>query len=673
MHANNEITDSIHRETSDERPISTEVLIVGFGFSVIPLIRELERDRINYIIVSSGESIWDRLEKHGRLDFDLVSSQHTSLYSFELVNRDAEDRYPTAKEFSSFIKRYLAQYRSKVLTDWITLIENHSSHSIVHTKSGKMFEATHVIVATAFRRKMNQLLNEFDFASAKNKTIVFTGMGDSVNLMISKLVPFNNRIVLVTNGFIAADKIMFHDDVAYTIDQLEYQNIRYLSYLLYRKTITFGFDFLWILHKLFNSIEIENMYFKHPIALRWENAPIPSVYFPQSPVQNGLIFVKYWPIDAYQKLFDNDKLKDSIRNGYLLNDIAFFLEQGLVELWPKKDTVIDREKQTIRWNDNVIGYDHIVEGDHEVPNLPDITVRDGGLSNKYRYVYRNNFMGAIHKELNNIYFIGFTRPMTGGSNNIIEMQCLFVHKMITDAAFHGQIYKNIEQRIRRYNRYYYGRRYPNERTDHLVYYGFYTDDVARLMKINSRLRDCRSIKDLIIHFIFPNNAFKYRQSGPYKVDGVKEMMQKIYDNQKGFSALRNYLLSYALLQLTAYLAVILAYYRQELSGIAAFFLFLFVLLNPMTPFVAAHGFPRNSYLNAILLAALGLNALYPYPVVPIASIALICALTYLFRTLGWTRSWFNDLKNKKSPKYKEFFERYCNACRQVFSEAHARS
>jgi hypothetical protein len=207
----------------------------------------------------------------------------------------------------------------------------------------------------------------------------------------------------------------------------------------------------------------------------------------------------------------------------------------------------------------------------------------------------------------------------------------------------------------------------------LVYYGFYTDDVAKLMKINPRLSDCRSIRDLVIHFIFPNAAFKYRQSGPYKVDGVKEMVRRIYQDHKGFSVIMNYLLSYALLQLTSYVALILAYARQELSGIALAFLLIVVLLNPVTPFVAANGFGRNSYLNALMVAALGLTAYYGNPLIPVASLAAVVALTYVFRRLGWTRAPFNDLKNKKSPKYKEFFKRYCKAFKEVFAEAESAS
>ena len=91
-------------ERSNYNVTSTEVLIIGLGLSAIPLIRELEKDSIEYVIVSQGQSIWERLEQHSRLDFDLVSSLHTSLYSFELVKRSPADRYPTSKEFSAFIR-----------------------------------------------------------------------------------------------------------------------------------------------------------------------------------------------------------------------------------------------------------------------------------------------------------------------------------------------------------------------------------------------------------------------------------------------------------------------------------------------------------------------------------------------------------------------------------------
>jgi hypothetical protein len=663
-------TREIHRESSDEDIVSTEVLVIGFGFSAIPLLRELERSGIDYVVVSDGEgSIWDRLERHGRLDFDMVSSMHTSLYSFELVNRDPKDRYLPSKEYLAFIRKYLSQYSSKVVKDWVTGVENRASHSIVRTRGGKVFATRHLVISTAFRRRMNRLLNEFDYASARNKTIAITAMGDSVNLMVSKLIPYDNRIILVTNGFFLLDKLSFYDGISYTLDQLEYHNIRHIANLPYQKTITTGVAFVVICQKLFKLGSIDHIYSKHPLAIRnfAQKFKLENL-LPKSPVPNGIIAIKYWPIDSFQKLFDDEALKQSIGDGYLLNDIAFFLEQGLVELWPKRETVIDREAKTIRWKDNVVECDEIVDADHEVPNLPEIVVeRADAPKRMYEYVYRNTFMGVVPKELSNVYFLGYTRPTTGGLNNITEMQCLLAHKMITDAGFHHEIYADIEERIRKYNRYYY---LSDERgpTDHLVHYGFYTDDIARLIGISPRLSDCRSVRDVAMHFIFPNCAFKYRQSGPYKVEGVKEMVQEIYRNHKGFSVIIHYLLTYALLQLTAYVAVIAAYLREDLPGLAVPFLLLIVWLNPVTAFVAANGFGRNSYLNVILATALALTAYYQTPWIPVGSLSVVFALTYVFHRLGWSRAPFNDLKNKQNPKYREFFKRYCAAFKEAFSE-----
>jgi hypothetical protein len=666
MHTENQPTGFIRREKSKAKITSTEVLIIGFGFSVIPLIRELEREGIDYVVVSSGDSIWDKLEKHARLDFDMVSSMHTSLYSFELVKRDRKDRYLPAKEYQAFIKKYLAEYNSKVISDWVTSVDNHASHSIVRTQGGRVFAAKHLVCATTFKRRMNQLLNEFDYASAKNKTIAITAVGDSVNLMISKLVPYNNRIVLATNGAFMLDKLSFYNGESYTLDQLEYHNVRHLSSWLYRKTFLTGTEFVYLCQKLFGFLPIEHVYFRHPLIRR----PVAGRYLiSPSPIPNGSIVIKYWPIDAFQKLFDNASLKQSIKNGYLLNDLAYFLEQGLVELWPKSETVIDREEQTIRWKDNMVKYDFIIDADYEIPNLPEIVIHhEEGTTGKYDYVCRNCLLGIVPKELRNVYFIGYIRPTTGGLNSITEMQCLFTHKMTTDSGFREEIYQNITQQIRKYDRYYRLSKAVSP-TDHLVSYGFYTDDVATAMKINSRAWDCRSLRDLVMHFVFPNTPFKYRQNGPYKVEGVKEMVQQIYEDHKGFSIVLNSLLTYALLQSTAYVGLIVTWYQQPfyLPTLALPLLLLIVWCNPVSSFIAANGYGCNSYVNVVLIAVLGLTALYPSPWIPLASLVIASALTYFFRQLGWSRLPFNDLKNKKNPKYREFFKRYCGAFREVFS------
>jgi len=100
-------------------------------------------------------------------------------------------------------------------------------------------------------------------------------------------------------------------------------------------------------------------------------------------------------------------------------------------------------------------------------------------------------------------------------------------------------------------------------------------------------------------------------------------------------------------------------------------LLVVVWLNPLSPFIAVNGFGRNSYLNWLMLAALGLTAYYRNWLIPIASLVAVSALTYAFHRLGWSRAPFNDLRNKKSAKTREFFKRYCAAFKEVFSEIYS--
>ena len=94
----------------------TDVLLVGFGFSAIPLLRELDLSGVNYTIMSEQDgSIWASLSRSGGLDFDLVSSYYTSFYTFDLVEDFSEDRYPTAQEFYDMHRRYYRKYQDRIV------------------------------------------------------------------------------------------------------------------------------------------------------------------------------------------------------------------------------------------------------------------------------------------------------------------------------------------------------------------------------------------------------------------------------------------------------------------------------------------------------------------------------------------------------------------------------
>ncbi|MCE9613948.1 MAG: thioredoxin reductase [Lentisphaerae bacterium] len=500
-----------------------DVVIVGFGFSAVPLLRELEATRTAFTIISAEESsIWDGLSKHDRLGFDLVSSYLTSFYSFDLAEDFEQDHYPTARQFYAMHKKWRAVYADKIVRDAVIRVDNYRTHSVVHTQSGQTYEARHVVFATGFSRGIFKDLTTLDF-NAPNQTFVFDTMGDSANLLISHLIPRNVKIIIRTNGFHARDKVVPIQGTTYTLDQLEFHNYRYVSHDHYASVIhgvPLGSG---------NPILLGDQF---PASVRDESHN-PSKARPAS----GTVAIKYWPIDEYCRNFGNN-LESAISNGYALNDLTMWLHTGRAIVVPKQ-TPIDFERKTITYGGIERPFDRYVSGDAETPRLPPIMI-DGQAP--FAYQHRDTFMGVIPSTLHNCYTIGYTRPYTGGLANIIEMQGLLVHKLVTQPAFHSRIHRNLDERIAAYNEHYFGNRKPR-RYDHLVYYGFFTDDVARLIGIDHKLSDCKSLQDLMFYYAFPNNAFKYRLKGEYAVAGVDRLIEKVNRQFSHFIISFAYLLS----------------------------------------------------------------------------------------------------------------------------------
>ena len=645
-------------------PEKTEILIVGYGLSIIPLLRELKNDGIDYTIISDGQSIWDKLEEEGRLDFDLVSSRHTSMYSFDLVNQSVKDDYPTSREFLDFQRKYLDEYQSAVIKDYVVAVKNFKDHSLVSTRSGKTYEARHVIFATAFKRLMNKQLNEFDYDQTEGKTIAFNVFGDSANLMVSKLIPRNCKIHLITNGFVCLDKLCYYDDISYTLEQLEFHNIRFLSRFVFENLLT-GLGALKagvLPRKLGLWLFGNNLTIRYPLSDRLPMFMADFERKVKSAFPNGFITVKYWPVDAYEKAFGDEHLEQHIKDGRKLNDIALFIDKGMVNLWAKKETVINREAKTFESNGETVAYDMLIEGDYERPNLPPITyINELGDEVTYEYNYRNTLMGVIPEELNNIYQIGYTRPTTGGLANIIEMQCLFTHKLLADQTFHTNIHSNLIERIDNYNREYYTTE-DIRRTDHLVFAGFYTEDVARLMGIHPKLSDSRSLKDVFQYFIAPNVTYKYRRSGRYKVEGVEEMFQQVWKDHKQFKLIKQYIFNYFLIQINFTLLFALLpipwYVKAPLIVIQ--------LLNPFVGHFQSRSIPLHGYQNLILLGGIIGAIAFPSFIAPLSALALTIVVTRLGRKMGWTRFMFNDLKYKK--KYDDFLARYLKTYQNIIAK-----
>lgn len=512
----------------------TDVCIIGGGFSAVPLARELERTGVDFRIVSeAGDTVWDRLSASGRLDFDLVSSTLSSFYSFDLAATFREDSYPTATQFHAMQQRWRRELGDRTLRDRVVRVENFEDHSVVCTRSGETFEARHVVFCTGFKRAVMADLASVDY-SATNRTFLFDTMGDSANLIISKLVPNNNRIIVRTNGFFPIDKVYMRQRgmlpaALMALDQLEFHNFRYVSHERYASIVYGG-----------PHADGRNpilLYDHFPGAVRDESHVTSRSHPP-----NGKVVVKYWPIDQYRLRFGGN-LEAAIAQGYLLNDIAMWLHAGRVIVVPK-DAPVDFDRRTITCAGVERSFDHHVTGGPEEPRLPPVLI--GGVT-PWRYCYRDNFLGVVPRGLNNVYLIGYTRPMTGGLSNIIEMQGLLVHKLITRPDFRRRIVGGLDDRIAAYDAHYYGTAEPREHYDHLVHYGFYTDDIARLIGIDHRPDQCRTLRELVFYYAFPNDAFKYRLRGEYAVDGVGDLIRRVDEHYLGFIMVFAYLLDSSLL------------------------------------------------------------------------------------------------------------------------------
>ena len=659
----------------------TDVLLVGFGFSAIPLLRELDLSGVRYTIISEQDgSIWASLTRSGGLDFDLVSSYYTSFYTFDLVEDFSEDRYPTAREFYDMHLRYYRQYQDRIVVDRVTLIENTRDHSLVHTRSGERFKAKHVVVSTAFRRRIVDALTTFD-CSIRDKTVVFDTIGDSANLLISKLVTGDNRIICLQNGFLALDKLFHMGGTTYSLDQLEAHQMARSFPRLYGAVINFNFVPMFtvlptfkpvaaymalvrgIQHVLGRLFTPENFHVPFADTRRAIAADRP----PGAHVPNGIIAIKYWPIDTYARQFAAE-LPERIQQGFLLNDILFFVSEGLVELWRKDGTTVDEASQTIECNGRSVRYDYLIKGDAEVPNLPRITHERDGRMVDYEYVYRENYLGVIPSALTNVYFLGYTRPLTGGLSNMTEMQSLLIHRLLTDEPFRAGMADRLQEKITAYNRKYYTTSTPGPR-DHLTYYGFYTDEVARELGIELSLTSCRSVRDVAKYLSYPNNADKFRQTGRYKIDRCAEFVDHVFTRHNGFGLVWQLVLTYLGYQLLTIAVAASLFLHGWISGYALAAAVVCQLLFgywAMIPVSNSCPFFGAKLVSFVLYIPMLFNPVSTVLIFPIDFL-----LTYVLRQLPGARYPFSDLKNKK--RYRGFYERYKEVYNRVRRPAAAQS
>ena len=566
--------------------VTTRTLIIGFGFSVIPLLRELEARGQEYTLLSNGEPIWQQLAASDRLDFDLVSSFHASFYAQDQVEADVVDNYyPTAREFYEYHERLFAKYRHRVVDERVVSVDNHGEYSRVMTRSGTVYRAESVVFATGLGRPQNQTIKELDLGDIEGQTLVFNTIGDTTNMMLAKAVPQGNEVVLLNNGFVNLDKYVVFETPGpksqwylpifgvrtgkrYCLDlaQLEFHTVGRLWPKFYKDLFAIPMGPPDPESLVARTLLPHVFHVRFPQTYRRDvvraNHETPAAH------ANGMSGIKYWPIDMYEQRFGDD-LEDRVRSGVLLNDIVFWHTEGLVQTWSKDRTTIDHDSKTICCDGKTLAFDHFIDGGPERPRLPPIfAVDEDGDRHRYTYAHRSTYLGVVPEDLRNVFFLGYTRPFTGGLANITEMQSLMVHKLISHPRCAQALYGDLRERITAYNAKYYPPGQRRTPTDHLVNYGLYTADVAEFVGIGRTLSEAlswnpwKTFLNLRFELLHPNNALKFRMKGEYAVPGAETLARKVAAHNEHWSILMFLLLSCLWDKLLGYLCLAMLMVRH---------------------------------------------------------------------------------------------------------------
>lgn len=660
--------------------------------SAIPIIRELEISGQSYKIISKNKNIWRQMKSSGKLNFDLVSTKFSTYFSWDLADCK-EDDFPTAKEFFNYHKKYYEKYKDKITKDHVLKIANYKTHSIVETQKGKTYKAKNLIIASGLKRKISESIINFN-RKVQNKTIVINSSGDTANMLIADLICNNNKIYILTNGGpICLNKSFSSPFVKifgrkyggnYTLDQFEFHNLAFLSKGIYKdligacafppffsskypvkafkrlfadKNLSFFSKFYGaaeaVIHNIYKTLSLffaQNLlHSKFSISRDMKVAQETTM-----PFISGHIFLKHWPIDVYHANFAG-KLIDSIKRGHKLNDLPFFINEGLVTILKKQNFKIDKNQKQLIGKVGKIKYDHLIEGELERPNLDDIKIIKED-QNEYSYVYRDSYLGILPDGLHNTYIIGTSRPNTGGIGNITEMQSLFIHKMISNEKFRDQILENIEDKKAKYSKKYFPGNKPLP-LDHLVYYGFYNEEIARDIGISFNYR-WKDLFTSILYsfykfksfsfFLLPNNCFMYRLSGDYKIPFASRII-KNFMSIYNFTDLSNFILTYFLYRFI-YLCITMQCFLSGLISWQA--TGVLILLQLLLPRLFLLFFEKAYVLKFITSFFWAATCLFLPTSVNLSLVLLDLLSVPLLRKFGHDCA-FSDLSSKH--KYKKFF------------------
>lgn len=428
-----------------------EVCVIGLGVSSIPLLKLLQQSGTDFrVVTSTAFGIWRKLADAGE-NFDLVTTIESTNYSW--WDYDYDFPFYTARSYyEKLLAELTPELKDRVQYAEVSCVEEKNGKYRIFGKDGELLVSSSQLVhSVGFSPDKNILPNLSRIAEAGDgdKHFLVFGFSDTTNLYISRLVHAGHRVTLACRHFHVVDKIgSTHGNVGGPFDQYEPMqhwtgrslppNVTGILVPLPIKGAKVGSP-SWLAGKITsyvaNLVGLNEVVDLRKFDTKFQHKAGGLVTDGKMDVPGGLGYlVKQWPEDEYVRFYKQEKhQKQMLEERVLLNDIYFFIQQGLVKLYHRDEVQhVSGKKYRLGEKGDDVEFDEVLtcqEAKHNTLQM----------QNCPSYCYTDHIFGIWKQSQPNLYFLGTTRPYTGAFGCIAEVNAMFCHRMLTDAKFQQEV------------------------------------------------------------------------------------------------------------------------------------------------------------------------------------------------------------------------------------------
>jgi len=422
--------------------------------SNVKLLQKLQSNSYSYKAVTENMfGIWDEVRKAGE-NFDLVSTIEAT--NFSNWNYDYEKLpFYTAQEYLQMLESEIWDSIEPHIIKGVHIskvVFTGNLYQLFDADNALVLECEHLVHSVGLRTDPDVLPNLQKCQSIQDSVVLIQGYSDTSNLWLSRLVLNNNKVIIASDHFVTLDKLLKtggDNDIKNNfvpLDQLEpYQYLRTHNEMWHTsafwRQIVSPFYTSTMLGKLWKwKLGLSSLFDSSP---EWACNESLWKLFCREGVSAGLFLpIKYWPVDAYASYYE-DHSDYMLSNRIYLNDIYLFILLGLVTV-TKRSNIVKQEDGCYllkgRESDTTFRPD-VVMGSKKAEQFAIPMTYNG---KDICYNYTDNLYGIWNKSRPNLYFLGTTRPNTGGFGSQGEMAGLLVFELIHNQTFRTKMIQDYD-------------------------------------------------------------------------------------------------------------------------------------------------------------------------------------------------------------------------------------